>query len=74
MKAVNFIKVVRDDMQELYAMHQLSVSTNGKLGLRCLDPDVLEKKMNRTDKEILEFYLAEGAQIEDAEEYLATLK
>lgn len=70
MKAEDFIKVVRNDMQELYDLHQLSVSSNGKLGLRCLDIDNFLKKMRRTDREIIEFYLAEGAQIEDAKEFL----
>ena len=73
-KAAEFIKIVHDDMQELYDLHQLSVSSGGKLGLRCLNPEDFEKKMRRTDREILELYLAEGAQIEDADEYLANLK
>lgn len=74
MKAAEFIKIVRNDMQELYDLHQLSVSSGGKLGLRCLNPEEFEKKMMHTDREILELYLAEGAQIEDADEYLANLK
>lgn len=74
MKASEFIEIVRDDTNELYRMHELSISTNGEQGLLCLNPDKLIEKMNRTDKEILEFYLAEGAQIEDADEYLANLK
>ena len=48
--------------------------SGGKLGLRCLNPEEFEKKMKRTDREILESYLAEGAQIEDADEYLTNLK
>ena len=54
MKAAEFIKIVHDDMQELYDLHQLSVSSGGKLGLRCLNPEDFEKKMRRTDREILE--------------------
>ena len=73
MKAAEFIRIVRDEMQELYGLHQLSVSSGGKLGLRCLNPEEFEKKMKRTDREILESYLAEGAQIEDADEYLTNL-
>jgi hypothetical protein len=74
MKAVEFIKVVRDDLRELYDLHELAVATDGKQGFLCLTPERLIEKMNRTDKEILELYLAEGAAIEDAAEYLASIK
>ena len=70
MKAAEFIKVVRDDLQELYDMHILPVQTNGKDGLLCLKPECLMAKMNQTDRELLEYYLAQGAEIDDAEEYL----
>lgn len=73
MKAADFIKAVRDDTQELYNLHQLYLSSNGEHGFRCLNPESLERKMNRTDREILEKYLADGAVIEDAAEYLAAL-
>lgn len=73
MKAVDFIKVVRDDLQELYKMHELSVMTNGEQGCLCLNPEHLFEKMNRSDREILEYYLAQGAAIEDAEEFLVGL-
>lgn len=70
MKAAEFIKVVRDDLQELYDMHILAVQTSGKSGFLCLKPDGLIAKMNQTDREILEYYLSQGAEIEDAEEFL----
>lgn len=73
MKAAEFIKIVRDDIKELTELHQLCISSEGKFGLRCLNPDELERKMKRTDREILEEYLACGAQIDDAEEYLAKI-
>lgn len=74
MKAVDFIKIVRDDMNELYEMHKLAVNTNGEQGCMCLNLDQFLAKMNRSDKEILEYYISQGAQIEDADEYLASLK
>ena len=74
MKAVDFIRVVRDDLNELYNLHQLAEATNDAQGFRCLKPERLMAKMRCTDKEIVEFYLAQGAQIEDAEEYLAGLQ
>lgn len=71
MKAKDFLKVVRADMQELYDLHQLSISTNGKMGLRCLNIDEFMAKMQQTDKEILKHYFTMGAQIDDAEEFLS---
>lgn len=44
MKAAEFIKVVRDDLQELYNMHILAVQTNGKYGFLCLKPEGLMAK------------------------------
>lgn len=73
MKAAEFIKVVRDDLQELYDMHILSIQTNGKEGLLCLKPEALMAKINRTDRELLEYYLSQGAEIDDAEEYLKSV-
>lgn len=73
MKAAEFIKVVRDDLQELYNMHILAVQTNGKYGFLCLKPEGLMAKMNQTDRELLEHYLAQGAEIDDAEEYLKSI-
>lgn len=74
MRAAEFIKIVRDDLSELYHLHQLAVETDDKQGFRCLKPERLMEKMARTDKEILEYYLAEGAQIEDVDEYLANMQ
>ena len=74
MKAADFIKVVRNDLQELLEMHELSVATNGKQGCRCLNPEILYQKIRQSDREILEHYLAKGAVIDDAEEYLAGQK
>jgi len=73
MKATEFIKVVRDDLKELYEMHQLAVSTDGQSGLLCFNPEQLIEKMNRSDREILEFYIAQGAEIDDADEYLNSI-
>lgn len=73
MRAAEFIKVVRDDLQELYNMHILAIQTNGRDGFLCLKPENLMAKMNQTDRELLEYYLAQGAEIDDAEEYLKSL-
>lgn len=73
MKASEFIKIVRDDTAELYQLHELSVQTNGEQGLMCLNPEKLIEKMKMTDGEILKFYLAHGADIDDADEFLAGL-
>lgn len=67
------IDVVRSDLQKFYNLHQLSLKTGGKQGLRCFNPDELERKINRTDKEILNELIAEGAIIEGVDEYLASL-
>lgn len=74
MKASVFLQIVRDDLNELYEMHKLAVLTDGKQGFLCLKPDQLIEKMKRSDREILEFYIAQGAEIEDAEEYLASIE
>ncbi len=73
MKAVDFIKIVRDDCQELYDLHNLAVETNGEQGSYCLNLDEFLKKMNRTDKEILDYYISQGAEIDDVEKYLLSL-
>ena len=73
MKAADFIRVVREDLEELYKMHRLAVESGGANGFLCLKPEDLIQKMERTDREILEFYLAQGAEIEDAQEYLARI-
>lgn len=74
MKAVDFIKVVRQDLQELYDLHCLSIESDGTRGLRCLKPDILEKQMRRSDREIIELYLSKGANIDDADEFLLNTK
>lgn len=74
LKAKDVIKAVREDMQELYDMHMLAVSTAGEQGFLCLDIDAFLRLMNRSDREILESYIARGAEIEDVDEYLASLK
>lgn len=73
MKAADFIRIVRNDCQELYDLHNLAVETNGIQGSYCLNLDEFLKKMNRTDKEILDYYISQGAEIDDADEYLAAL-
>ncbi len=72
MKAAQFIQVVRKDMQELWDMHELSLATDGMQGCPCLNPEYLTAQMGRSDREILEHYLALGAEIEDAEAFLSS--
>ncbi|MBQ7043770.1 MAG: hypothetical protein IJN78_04105 [Clostridia bacterium] len=67
------VATVRSDLKKLYDMHLLSVSTDGKQGLRCFNPEALEAKMNRTDEEILNDLIADGAIIDGIEAYLASL-
>lgn len=43
------------------------------MGLCCFDPDLLEERLKRSDRDIIEQGLAKGVYIEDAEEYLAKL-
>ena len=49
------------------------LETDGKMGLCCFDPDLLEERLKRSDRDIIEQGLAKGVYIEDAEEYLAKL-
>ena len=74
MKSAALIKEVRESTQALWDSHQRYIATNGQLGLRCFSPEVLEEKMKRTDREIIEQGLERGVYIEDANEYLASLK
>lgn len=67
------VAIVRSDLQKLYDMHLLAVSTEGKQGFRCFNPEVLEAKMKRTDEEILNDLISDGAIIDGVEEYLASL-
>lgn len=74
MKAAALIKEVRESTQHLYDSYQRYLESDGQSGLCCFDPDVLEARLNRTDKEIIEQGLAKGLYIEDAEDYLASTK
>ena len=71
MKAVDFIKSIRDNFNELYELHEMAIESNGEIGCVCLNPERLFELLNRTDAEIVRDYLAKGAPIEDAEEFLA---
>lgn len=70
MKAADLIKEVRESTLMLWNSHQKYIETGGKVGLLCFDPDVLEARLKRTDREIIEQGLAKGVYIEDAENYL----
>lgn len=70
MKGAALIKEVRETTQRLYDSYQTYLKTDGQAGLCCFDPDVLEARMKRTDKEIIEQGLAKGVYIEDADDYL----
>ena len=70
MKAADLIKEVRETTQRLYDSYQKYLETGGKVGLCCFDPDILEARVRRTDREIIEQGLAKGVYIEDAEGYL----
>lgn len=67
------IATVRSDLNRLYDLHLLSVKTGGKQGLRCFNPESLEAKIRRTDKEILDDLTSNGAIINGVEEYLNSL-
>lgn len=73
MKAAALIKEVRESTQRLYDSYQKYLETDGKMGLCCFDPDLLEERLKRSDRDIIEQGLAKGVYIEDAEEYLAKL-
>lgn len=73
MKAAALIKEVRESTQHLYDSYQKYLETDGKMGLCCFDPDLLEERLKRSDRDIIEQGLAKGVYIEDAEEYLAKL-
>lgn len=73
MKAAALIKEVRESTQYLYDSYQKYLETDGQMGLRCFDPDLLEERLKRSDRDIIEQGLAKGVYIEDAEEYLAKL-
>lgn len=67
------IEVVRSDLQKFYDLHQLSLKSGGKQGLRCFNPEELERKINRTDREILCELIEGGAIIDGVDEYLSSL-
>lgn len=69
----NLIATVRDDYQKLYDKHQLAIESNGKLGLRCFNPEFLEQILKYSDEEILNFLESKGAIISGKEEYLTQL-
>ena len=73
MKAAALIKEVRESTQHLYDSYQKYLETDGKMGLCCFDPDLLEVRLKSSDRDIFEQGLAIGVYIEDAEEYLAML-
>lgn len=68
------ISVIRSDWQKFYDLHKLSLETDGKQGLRCFNPEELERKIKRTDKEILDDLISEGTVIDGVDEYLDSLK
>lgn len=70
MKAADLINQVRESTKQLWDSYQLFLSSNGASGLNCFTPEILEQKMNRTDREIVEQGVAKGLYIEDADEYL----
>lgn len=74
MKAEYLIKQVRESTQQLWDLHQLFISSEGKQGLKCFTPEDLEKKYNRTDEEILEEAETKGIYIVDKDEYLKRKK
>lgn len=66
MLAKEVIRKNRENFERLKGYHEH--------GFKCLDYDEFMKKYNMTDREIIEAVLAKGAQIEDAEEFLAQCK
>ena len=50
MKAAALIKEVRESTQHLYDSYQKYLETDGKMGLCCFDPDLLEERLKRSDR------------------------
>jgi len=73
MKAADLIKEVRESTQRMWDSHLQYIETNGEVGMLCFTPEVMKKKLERTDRDIVNEGLAKGVLIEDAEEYLASL-
>ncbi len=74
MKCIDLITSVRASTQQLWDAYQLYLSSDGAHGLNCFTPDILEKKLNRTDEEIIALAERRGLYIEDKDEYLASLQ
>ena len=74
MKAEALIKQVRESNQRLWDSHLLYIETDGKQGMKCFTPESFQKKLNRTDYEILQEAEEKGIYIVDKEEYLAKIK
>lgn len=68
------IQTVRSDIQRLYDLNKISEASGSKEGLKCFNPEVLERMVNRTDREILEDLTKSGAVIDGMEEYLAQVQ
>lgn len=73
MKAADLIKEVRESTQRMWDSHLQYIETNGEVGMLCFTPEVMKKKLERTDRDIINEGIAKGVLIEDAEEYLASL-
>ena len=58
MKAAALIKEVRESTQHLYDSYQKYLETDGKMGLCCFDPDLLEERLKRSDRDVIEQGLA----------------
>lgn len=74
MKAIDLIRDVRNSTQRLWDSYQLFLSSGGKMGLNCFTPEAMERKLKRTDAEIIEQAEAKGLVVEDKDEYLASIK
>ena len=71
MKAEEVIKMVRRDVEFMWAKHLLWEKTVGMQGMPCLDIENMQRLRNRTDLEILDKALSRGMYIPDYEEYKA---
>ena len=68
-----FLYAYYQNLRKEIDARQKWLETDGKMGLCCFDPDLLEERLKRSDRDIIEQGLAKGVYIEDAEEYLAKL-
>lgn len=69
MKAEAVIKMVRDDVEEMWQKHLDWEATQGQKGMPCLDIPAMQKLRERTDLEILDKAISRGMYIPDYEEY-----